>query len=99
MNFSSQMRCMMDLVRAFFRMQHQVKVRALLIPTLRFKKQHNFLLILVTTIAKGNIGYSWEVPCTAGCVNSPSFHLQNNESEDKPTNETAKILTTLLTSP
>jgi len=53
----------------------------------------------VTTIAKGNIGYSWEVPCTAGCVNSPSFHLQNNEYEDKPTNETAKILTTLLTSP
>ena len=38
---------MMDfiLVRAFFRMQHQVKVQAL-IPTLRFKKQHSFLLIL-----------------------------------------------------
>jgi len=33
------------LVRAFFRMQHQVKVQAL-IPTLRFKKQHSFLLIL-----------------------------------------------------
>ena len=33
------------LVRAFFRMQHRVKVQAL-IPTLRFKKQHSFLLIL-----------------------------------------------------
>ena len=37
---------MMDfiLVRAFFRRQHQVKVQAL-IPTLRFKKQHNLLML------------------------------------------------------